>query len=79
MNLREVLHVVGALLMWTGAAMLVPAGFGVAHEDRIERQRAHIGTNSTGAGGLSKELIRSAVVPASQRPERQRPELQHEQ
>jgi trk system potassium uptake protein TrkH len=27
-NLREVLHIVGALLMWTGAAMLVPAGFG---------------------------------------------------
>ncbi|MBE0592811.1 MAG: TrkH family potassium uptake protein [Gemmatimonadales bacterium] len=26
MNLREVFHIVGALLMWTAAAMLVPAG-----------------------------------------------------
>jgi trk system potassium uptake protein TrkH len=27
-NLREVFHIIGALLMWTGAAMLVPTGFG---------------------------------------------------
>ncbi len=29
MNLREVFHIVGALLVWTGAAMLVPTAFGV--------------------------------------------------
>ena len=28
MNIREVLHIVGALLMWTGVAMLGPAVFG---------------------------------------------------